>query len=99
MHAGAIPDQNVTFKLFIDGVEQPDRETTKSVPYGSTANNAFKSLGIVIDRTDVNVTADVAGVRTSYVITSDVAIGVSGTPITEATVITTYLKSVPQKEV
>jgi len=99
MHAGAIPDQNVTFKLFIDGVEQPDREKTKSVAYGSIANNAFRSLGIVIDRTDINVTADVAGVTTDYNVLSDVAIGVSGTPITEATVITTYLKSVPQKEV
>ena len=99
MHAGAIPDQNVTFKLFIDGVEQPDRETTRSVPYGSTANNAFRSLGIVIDRTDINVTADVAGVTTDYNVLSDVAIGVSGTPITEATVIITYLKSVQQKTV
>lgn len=99
MHADAIPNQNVTFKLFIDGVEKPDLETTKSVAYGSTATHSFRSLGIVIDRTDVNVTADVAGVTTNYSILSDAAIGVSGTPITEATIITTYIKSVPQKEV
>jgi len=99
MHAGAIPDQNVTFKLFIDGVEKPDRETTKSVAYDSTATHSFRSLGIVIDRTDINVTVDVTGVTTDYSVLSDAAIGVSGTPITEATVITTYLKSVQQRKV